>query len=120
MVIGYSQIVLGTAILELTSLTRVKVPGTIKAKVGGNLIKHQIPARTQRDWQISGEGIIFDVAGTAATTARKLLEQFHDDMLVRDYNDGLVVGSFIVEELSFRDTDDAPLSFAYSITLIQK
>ena len=116
-VTGYAQIVFGTQALDLKNLTRNKVQGTIKQKVGGKLIKHPIPGRDVRDWKISANGIIITTS-TAATTARVALEGL-DDLTPHAYSDGLITGTYIVESLKFDDRGDTPLHFSYSISLIE-
>ena len=118
MVIGYDTIVLGTQILYLRSLTRTKVPGTRKQKLGGKLIRNSIPTRTTRDWEISGKGIVFDTASAYATTQRLMLEEY-DDVEKRQYNDGLIAGSFVVTNLQFDDSDESPLTYSYNISIIE-
>jgi len=117
MVIGYTQVTLGGQTLQLRSVTKRTVPGTIKQKVGGKLVKHNIPARSVRDLSISGRGIIFDDT-QLATTARTALEALND-LEVHTYNDGLVLASVVIEDLTFDDTDENPLSYNYSIKLIE-
>jgi len=117
MVIGYSEVILGTAQLRLTSLSRNKVEGSIKQQVGGSLVRHRIPGRTIRDWDISASGVIYETS-TAATTLRKSLEAY-DDLEAHHYDDGLITGSFIVSELTFNDEGDNPLVFEYKINLIE-
>ena len=119
MVIGYSTILLGTQELNLKSLSRRKIPGTIKEKVGGKLVKHTIPARSTRDWEISARGVIFDVDGLAATTARKALENTYDNLETHGYSDGLIVATVIVENLVFPDSEKNPLHYTYSIKMIE-
>jgi len=117
-VVGYETIVLGTQILYLRSLTKNKVAGTRKQKLGGNLIRNPIPARTTRDWELNGQGVIFDTASALATTQRKLLKEY-DDIEKRQYNDGLIVGSFIILDLQFNDSDESPLTYEYTIQLLE-
>jgi hypothetical protein len=78
MTLGYTDITFGSMNLQLNTLTRVKVPGTIKQKIGGSLVKHSIPGRTQRDWSITARGVIYDTPATAGTTARVTLENMYD------------------------------------------
>lgn len=117
MVIGYTQITLGGQTLQLKSVNKKTVPGTIKQVVGGKLVKHNIPARSVRDLSITGRGLIFDDT-QLATTGRTALEALND-LEVYTYNDGLVLASVIVEDLAFDDNDDNPLSYSYSIKMIE-
>ena len=123
MVTGYETIVLGTQILYLRSLTRNKVAGTRKQKLGGALVRHGIPARTTRDWEISAQGVMFDTSSTGhdpfpATTQWKSLEGY-DDIEKRQYSDGLITGSFVITNLQFQDSDESPLTYEYTISLIE-
>ena len=118
MVTGYETIVLGTQILYLKNLTRTKVSGSIKQKVGGNLIRHKVPARVTRDWEISARGAMFDTASALATTQRTALEGY-DDIEKRHYTDGLITGSFVITNLQFDDSDERPLHYEYSVSLIE-
>ena len=123
MTTGYTRIIFGGQELDLKNLNRTKVPGTIKQKVGGSLVQHKIPAKITRDWQLSGNGVIFDTSSTGhspfyATAQRAVLEAY-DDLEKRQYNDGLVTGSYIITNLQFNDSDEQPLSYEYSISLIE-
>ena len=116
-VTGYSSINYGGQPLLLKNLTKVQTQGTLKQKVGGTLIKHTIPDRSVRDWEISGNGVIFDTS-TAATTARKALEAL-DNLEPYTYSDGLISDTFIIENLTFNDDENNPLHFEYSIKFTQ-
>lgn len=118
MTLGYTNIQFGNLSLNLGTLTRVKVPGTIKQKIGGSLVKHNIPGRTQRDWSIQATGVIIDTAATAATTARVALETAYD-LNQYHYSDGLILASMIIEDLSFDDDAERPMHYTYSIKLIE-
>jgi len=118
MTIGYSKVVFGTQTLNLTSLSRNKVAGSVKQKVGGNLVKHFLPGRETRDWEITGRGVIFQTTATTATAFRNSLEGY-DDLTNRDYSDGLITGSFIIESLQFDDSGETPMNYEYTITLIE-
>lgn len=118
MVVGYEEIEFGDQKLELVNLSRVKVPGTVKQKVGGKLVKHNIPGLTVRDWKITANGVIFDKAGTVASTGRRLLEEAFD-LEKRHYSDGLILASMVIDNLTFNDSDQSPLIYSYNITLIQ-
>ena len=118
MVIGYTDVQLGTETLYIKSVSKVKVPGTAKQKVGGALIRLNTPGRDQQDWQLNMNGVVFDTSTAYATTARTSLEGM-DDKEVYDYSDGLISASVIVEELVFNDSDETPLSYEYSLRLIQ-
>ena len=117
MVLGYESIVYGTQVLHVETLTRKKIPGTIKQKLGGNLVRYNVPTRDSREWEIQISGIMFDTS-TTATTSRKVLEDY-DDLEKRQYSDGLVTGSFIITNLQFNDSGESPLSFRYSMTLTE-
>lgn len=116
-VLGYSSISFGGQPLLLKNLTKIKVQGTLKQKIGGMLVKHTIPDRTVRDWEISGNGVIFDTS-TAATTAREALEAL-DDLEPHTYLDGLISDNFIIENLTFNDDESNPLHYEYSIKFVQ-
>ena len=118
MVSGYTEVILGAQGLDLKNLTRTKVPGTMKQKVGGTIVKHRIPARETKDWRISANGLIYDKPGTAGTTARTALEAL-DNNTQYQYTDGLIVASMIIEDLSFSDSGDNPLHFEYTISMIE-
>ena len=118
MTIGYNEIILNGLVLNLKSVTKTKVPATIKQKVGGNLVKHNIPAnKDKQDIKITGNGMIFDTS-TTATTTRRLLEN-SNDITPYHYYDGLVTASMIIEDLQFNDSGDNPLHYEYRISLIQ-
>ena len=118
MTTGYTKIVFGTQTLNLTSLSRNKTAGSVKQKVGGNLVKHFLPGREIRDWEITGRGVIVESAATTASAFRKTLEAY-DDLENRGYSDGLITGSFIIESLKFDDSGNNPLHFEYTISLIE-
>ena len=118
MTTGYETITLGGEELELRNLSRTKVLGTIKQKVGGTIVKHRIPAREQQDWQITANGIIVGKAGTTALEQREALEALNNNSQYH-YSDGLILASMIVESLSFNDTGDNPLHYEYSISMIE-
>ena len=117
MTYGYDEITFGGQILHIKSLTKQTVPGTVKQKVGGNLVRHNIPGRNYRDISIRGQGLIFDTS-TAGTTQRIALEAMYD-FTPRVYNDGLIQGTYIIDNLSFDDSGDNPLTYSYSISFIQ-
>ena len=117
MTLGYTEIQYGTQALLLQTISRRKVPGMVKQRLGGSLVKLRIPALDTQDWSITGRGIMYDTA-TYATTARKLLEASHD-LSPHHYSDGLIVGSFIIEDLSFDDNSENPLHFNYTINFIE-
>jgi len=118
MTIGYGQIILGTQTLHLKSLSKTKVPGTLKQKLGGNLIQTQIPGRTVRDWRLSGNGVIFDSVGTTATAFRTTLESYNDQEPL-NYSDGMITASVIIENLTFPDDESRPMHYEYTISLIE-
>lgn len=117
MVIGYTQVTLGGQTLQLKSINKRTVPGTIKQMVGGKLVKHNIPARSIRDLSLNARGLIFDDT-ELATTARLALEALND-LGVYTYNDGLDLASVVIEDLTFDDTEDNPLSYNYNIKMIE-
>ena len=117
MTLGYDEIQYGTQTLLLRDLTRRKIPSTIKQRVGGNIVRHNIPARNEQEWEVSGRGIIYDTA-TAGTTLRKVLES-NDNLTKHHYSDGLITGSFIIEDLVFDDSADRPVHFEYSIKFLE-
>jgi len=117
MVIGYTQIQYGSITLDLIRVSKKKVPGSIKEKVGFNLVKHKVPGLSNYDWEISGEGIIYETS-TSATTARASLEALND-VQKHHYSDGLITGSFIIETLTFPDNANNPLHYTYNIKLIE-
>ena len=95
MTIGYSDIVYGTQILKITNITKTKVPGTIKQKVGGKLVMVGIPGRTTTDWKISMKGMI--VEDSVSTTAvRRTIIQAYDDQTKRQFSDGLITASCVI------------------------
>ena len=116
MVNGYSTTKYGDNELYLTNLTRRKVAGSIKQKVGFNLVKHKVPGITD-DWEITANGMIFDTS-TAATTARRLFEEDFD-LKKRHYTDGLITGSFIMTSVSFAANQNNPMHFLYSLKMIE-
>ena len=118
MVTGYATIQFGTQVLEIRNFQKRLVPGSIKQKVGSKLVRHMVPGRSTRDLEITGNGILFDKAGTTATTARRLLEADYD-LEPRHYSDGLTTASMVIDVLSFNDSDANPLHFEYNVRLIQ-
>ena len=117
MVIGYTQVTLGGQTLQLRSINKKTVPGTIKQNFGGKLIKINIPARTTRDLAITARGLIFDDT-QLATTARTALEALND-LEVYTYNDGLDLASVLIEDLTFDDNENNPLNYNFSIKMIE-
>ena len=118
MVIGYTQIKLGSTYLYLNTINKKQVAGSIKQRLSGKIIKHNIPARSVRDWEISGRGIVYDTA-TAATTQRLAIEGMRDDMEPRLYTDGMTTATVLVEDAQFDDTGENPLHFTYTIKMIE-
>jgi hypothetical protein len=120
MTLGYnSEILFNNQNLYLTSITRKKVPKTRKQKCGGKVVLHTLPATEFKDYQIDGSGIIFDTSTVAATTARRVLEDVYNNQEDHQYSDGYVTSTFIITELEFEDTDEAPLNYTYKITLLE-
>lgn len=117
MTIGYKPITFDNKKLYLKNVNKRKVLGTIKQKVGGRLIKYDIPGRSVRDTEISGRGIIFDTE-VAATTQRKELQELYD-YNPYDYVDGIDDGEYIIARLEFDDDSNNPLSYEYNIRFIQ-
>jgi len=118
MTIGYSEITFQNVKLNLRSVTKRKVPGTVKQKIGGRLIKHTIPARSVYDWEITARGVLFDTGTYAATTSRNILESLNDKE-PHYYTDGMHQGSYIIESLDWNDNGNNPLHFEFSIKLLE-
>jgi len=118
MTIGYSEIIFASVSLNLKNITKKKVPKTRKQKIGGKTVTHIIPGRTDKEWELSGNGIIFDWGATAATTNRELLED-KNDLNGHYYNDGLITGTFVITDLTFTDNENNPLHYTYSIKLLE-
>lgn len=118
MTTGYNDIVLNNETLNVTTLTKRQIPSTYKQRIGSRLVKHSIPANTERDWEISCRGVIYDIGGTTAQTFRTNLEALND-LSVLNYADGLILASVIIEELTFDDSGDNPMMYNYNIKLIQ-
>jgi predicted secreted protein len=118
MVLGYTKIVYGTQTLHLLNINKRRVPGTVKQKIGRNLVKHNVPGRDVYDYEITANGYIFDSVATTATAFRTTLESY-DDLTKRHYTDGLITGSFIIEDLTFPDDANNPLHYTYRIKLIE-
>ena len=119
-VIGYDEVTFGTETLFLKSISKVKTAGTLKQKIGGTLVKHAIPDRTQRDWSITGNGVIFETS-TTATAARTALEGLND-LEPYTYNDGMKNTTnilMVMENLTFNDDESNPLQYTYSVKFIQ-
>ncbi len=117
MTCGYDEVTFGGKLLHIKSLSKQTVPGTVKQKIGGNLVQHTIPGRDYRDMSISGQGLIFDTS-TAGTTQRKSLEDMYD-FTPRVYHDGMEEGTYIITSLNFADSGDNPLTYSYTISFIQ-
>ena len=117
MVLGYSAIIYGTQALLIKSIAKSKQPATIKQKVGGSLIQNVAPGRDSKDIVLNMNGVIFDTS-TVGTTSRRVLESY-DDRLKHHYSDGFITGSYIITDLTFNDTDDNPMHFEYSLSLVQ-
>jgi len=117
MVVGYSEVYYGNLKLLLTNIEKTQVPGTAKQKVGGMLVKHQIPGRSVRDWSFKARGVMFD-GGTAATTSRRLLEEAHD-FTASSYSDGMHTATVIIESLEFDDNSQTPMMYKYNIKFIE-
>jgi hypothetical protein len=114
---GYDEVTFGGKLLHIKSISKSTVPGTVKQKIGGNLVQHNIPGRTYRDNSFTGQGLIFDTT-TAGTTQRKNLEAMYD-FTPRVYYDGIDQGTYIMTNLSFTDSGASPLSYSYSVTFLQ-
>ncbi|KKL77184.1 hypothetical protein LCGC14_2037430 [marine sediment metagenome] len=110
MVIGYTEVVFGNQVLYIKNINKKKVHATVK--------QNQLPGRNDTDWQISGNGQIFDTVATTATSARTALENL-DDIEKHQYTDGLHIGSYIITDLNFNDSGENPLHFEYSISFIE-
>jgi len=117
MTLGYDEVTFGGKLLHIKSLSKQTVPGTVKQKIGGNLVTHHIPGREYRDKSFSGQGLIFDTS-TAGTTQRKNLEAMYD-YTPRIYSDGLDTGTYIITNLTFDDNGDNPLTYSYNVSFIQ-
>ena len=118
MTTGYAdEIIFGNTLIYLKSLRKTKVAGTVKQKIGGKLVKHEIPAKPDRNWKLEGDGIIFETS-TAATTSRRILDE-NADIEKHHYYDGMITGSFVIEKLEFNDDQNNPLHFQYRISLIE-
>lgn len=120
MTIGYTTIQFGNQFLYLTNISKKRVPGIIKQKSGGTIVKHTIPGRTTREWEITSNGVIYDTS-TAATTSRIALENM-DSLVQYDYNDGMIHASMMIDSpdgLTWDDNQDNPLHYTYSIKLIE-
>ena len=117
MTLGYNEVVFGGKLLHIKSISKQTVPGTVKQKIGGNLVTHNVPGRDYRDKSFTGQGLIFDTS-TAGTTQRKNLEAMYN-YTPYTYADGLDTGTFIITSLHFDDSGDAPLTYSYSVSFLQ-
>ena len=120
MTIGYNAtITWNDQALYMKSVVRTLIPRTRKQKVGGNIVKHKIPATELKDYQIKINAVIVDLPGTTALVQRAMLEDEHAAQNEHQYDDGYVVGSYIITDLIFTDKPENPLNFEYRMTLLE-
>ena len=114
----FSTITFGTETLFVTSLSRKKVPGTIKQRLGDIIEKVSVPGKA-KEWQINLAG---EIRGTNKDTLRSNLEAL-DDGQTYEYSDGLLSGvNMIIENGSLQFDDNGATEIAiyrFRCTLIQ-
>ena len=113
---GYSTISLNGLEINVFSITRNKVPGTIKQKIGQNLVTIPITGR-DKDWSISITG---ELRGTNIDSQRTDLENL-DDANYYSYSDGILNNvNMIVTSLIFpEDAAGHTTRIPFQLSLLQ-
>lgn len=115
---AYTTVTFGGETLNVERMSKVRVPGTIKHKVGGSLTEVRVPGLTGKDVNIDIDGVIY---GTNRDALRTNLTNL-DDGNAYPYSDGITTGSFIIPEggLSFRDEANRNVShYEYTLRLVE-
>jgi hypothetical protein len=118
-----SSITFGGYILYVSNISVTKQPGTIKQKLGRNIVEYGVVGRQTFDWkiQISGEILAGTTDGITRAAQRANLEEL-DDAESHAYTDGIHDGNYIIQpgSLSFTDSSDKQMAlYNYSLTLIE-
>ena len=116
---AYSDTILfNSKILYIRSLDVRKVPATKKQVIGKNIIRISIPGIDSWENEININGIMFDVSTTADTQRDNLIAD--QDGAVHAYSDGKHNGNYYITDLSFADSEDKPLHYEYSLTILEE
>ena len=113
----YSTTTFGTETLNVLSIDKKQVAGTIKQKIGSNLAISSVPGRSTKDWMITIRGLI---TGVNRDTARTNLINLNDQNPYQ-FSDGLITINVIIPDggLEWDDTGDKPSHYTYTLTLIE-
>lgn len=119
---NYTDIVYGTTVVHATNIVPIKVPATVKQKMGKAVAQIAILGRDTQDWTLTVTGKILGTTATDLGNNRAALEAL-DNADIHGYADGIHDGNYIIEPGTLQFTDEGQTHFAvYSFTmrLIQK
>jgi len=113
---GYTNLVLGTVTLSVIDMDVKKVNGTVKQKLGKNLVYHSIPGLDKTDYSMNLNCVITSNLDTNRTKILSL-----DDASKHNYSDGLITASVVIVPgtLIFKDSGEKPLHYEFSVELIE-
>ena len=117
-----ATITYGGVVLNITSVTPVKNPSSVKQKLGRDVAELKVLGRSYQDWSLQFNGSIFGTTAANLSTNRAALEAL-DDADVHYLTDGIHNGTYIIEpgSLQFSDEGDSSYSmFKYQLKLMQK
>jgi hypothetical protein len=97
---GYSNWTISGLTLYIDNVSANKVPGTIKQKVGTELVKQSIVGRNVMDWELQCQGTI---TGTGKDNIRTDLIALRTNLSSNALVNGMHDGNYILEDLSWDD-----------------
>ena len=112
----------GTVAMKVQNMRPFKRPASVKQKLGSGVTSINIVGRTDQDYLLQLNGVVFETAATTLADARGEIESL-DDGEPHALVDGIHDGNYIVETGSLQfndDSEDGPLYYKYTMRLIQK
>ena len=114
--------VYGTVSMKVRSARPVKMPASVKQKIGSRVVSIDILGRTAQDYALQLDGVVYETAATTLADGRGEIENL-DDGEAHALTDGIHNGNYIVDtgSLTWNDSgEDGPLIYRYSMRLLQK
>jgi|SRR3990167_4399208 len=115
---GYtSTATYGGTTFNLESVNPLRVPGTIKQKVGRSVVKKMIPGRDIAEWELQITGRLTGTVASRDTDRSALNTLFDADK--HAYVDGVNNGDYIIESIEWEDNNNNPSSYVFTMILTE-
>jgi len=108
--------------MHILSLTPVKTQRTRNKIIGSSLVRYKIIGLQDKQWELSGSGIVTGTSPTNLSTNRAAIEAM-DDAASHALVDGIHNGTYFMVpgSLQFNDSGDrAGMSYSYSFKLVEE